>query len=150
MHLPLKQFRKIVASTPLISIDLIVKDDLGRILLGKRVNRPAKGKWFVPGGRIYKNEAIAVAMERLFNCELGYSHNDVKPSFLGVYEHFYNDSIFGPNEPTHYVVLAYALTLNVKWEEIPREQHSSFKWVSPITLLKSNDVHENTKRYFRK
>jgi hypothetical protein len=39
-------FKKIVASTPLVSIDLLVRDTQGNILLGKRVNRPAQGAWW--------------------------------------------------------------------------------------------------------
>jgi colanic acid biosynthesis protein WcaH len=39
-------FKKIVASTALVSIDLLVRDTQGNILLGKRVNRPAQGAWW--------------------------------------------------------------------------------------------------------
>jgi colanic acid biosynthesis protein WcaH len=50
MKLPLTDFKKIVESTPLISIDLVVRNDQGSVLLGKRTNRPAQNFWFVPGG----------------------------------------------------------------------------------------------------
>jgi colanic acid biosynthesis protein WcaH len=33
-----------------VSIDLIVRDADGRVLLGLRNNRPARDWWFVPGG----------------------------------------------------------------------------------------------------
>jgi colanic acid biosynthesis protein WcaH len=58
MLLPPDIFRTVIASTPLIAIDLIVRNLQGQILLGWRVNRPAQGYWFVPDGRVLKNEAL--------------------------------------------------------------------------------------------
>lgn len=50
-------FETVVASAPLISIDLLVENEQGQYLLGLRKNRPAQGYWFVPGGRVQKNES---------------------------------------------------------------------------------------------
>lgn len=36
-------FKTIVDKTPLISIDLVVKNTAGKVLLGQRLNRPAQG-----------------------------------------------------------------------------------------------------------
>ncbi|MBJ6922853.1 GDP-mannose mannosyl hydrolase, partial [Vibrio cholerae] len=41
-------FKTVVASTPLVSMDLIVRNRYGQVLLGLRTNRPAQGFWFVP------------------------------------------------------------------------------------------------------
>ena len=62
---------RIIEFVPLVSIDLILKDRQGQVLLGKRANRPARGYWFVPGGRIRKNEKIADAISRISRSELG-------------------------------------------------------------------------------
>lgn len=43
-------FLGVVASTPLVSIDLVVQSEHGELLLGHRLNRPAQGFWFVRGG----------------------------------------------------------------------------------------------------
>ena len=43
----------IVEHVPIPSVDLLVVTDNG-LLLAKRQNEPAKGEWFVPGGRIQK------------------------------------------------------------------------------------------------
>jgi hypothetical protein len=53
-------FAFIVRNAPLVSIDLIIRDPEHRVLLGRRVNEPAKGHYFVPGGAIRKNETIQV------------------------------------------------------------------------------------------
>ena len=79
-------FQNVIRSTPLVSIDLVVRDPQGYVLLGKRVNRPAQGYWFVPGGRIEKNESVQDAFMRLLRGELGISSGKVKTSFLGVFK----------------------------------------------------------------
>ena len=56
--------KTVINSTPLISIDLLVKKD-NKILLGKRINKPAQGYLFSIGGRVYKNETIDSAMMRI-------------------------------------------------------------------------------------
>lgn len=63
-------FLNIVRDTPLVSIDLIIRNDQGAILLGQRCNKPAQGYWFVPGGRVLKNESLAQAFQRLCHEEL--------------------------------------------------------------------------------
>jgi hypothetical protein len=64
-------FLEVVRNAPLVSIDLIVRDHDGRILVGRRVNQPAKGTWFVPGGSIRKGETLARALARISDAELG-------------------------------------------------------------------------------
>ncbi|MDO9208637.1 MAG: NUDIX domain-containing protein, partial [Sulfuricurvum sp.] len=108
-HLPTDLFTTIVQHTPLISIDLIIRNHHGEVLLGKRLNAPAKGFWFTPGGRIYKDEKMADAFRRIAHDELGVSASLSEASFIGTFEHFYEDSVFGDHITTHYVVLAYTL-----------------------------------------
>ena len=64
-RLPDALFSSIIEHAPLISMDLVVRDGAGRVLLGKRLNRPAKGFWFVPGGRIRKGERFEASFSRL-------------------------------------------------------------------------------------
>ncbi len=141
-------FKCVVENTPLVSIDLIVRNKEGKILLGKRKNRPARGYYFVPGGKIFKNERIEEAFKNISKNELGKALDINKAKFLGVYQHFYNDNYFGEDTGTHYVVLAYEVfeeDLDLKDDE----QHSDFIWLYPEEILKSEDVHPYTKDYFR-
>ncbi|GLZ88437.1 GDP-mannose mannosyl hydrolase [Metapseudomonas resinovorans] len=152
MFLDNDTFRSVINSTPLVSIDLILKDSEGNALLGQRRNRPAMGYWFVPGGRILKNEALDEAFRRLTKLELGreFERNNARP--IGVYEHFYDDSVFGEagyGPDTHYVVLAYQLTLpGMEVLELPTAQHGVYRWWHPSDARLSADVHENTRVYF--
>jgi len=144
-----RNFLNVVASTPLVSIDLIVRNEEGHVLLGKRTNRPAKGYWFVPGGRIRKNERIVDTFERISESELGLRFELKNANFLGVYEHLYDDNFFGEEDiGTHYVVLAYECRLDSGAQILLDAQHSDVRWWDVGDLLDSDSVHVNTKAYF--
>lgn len=144
-------FLDVVRLTPLVSIDLIVSDAHGRILVGRRRNRPARGTWFVPGGRILKDETLDSAFARIADAELGLANLARSAArFDGVFEHLYSDNFANePDVSTHYVVLAYALSLPDTTPLGRPDQHSDYLWLSPTELLARSDVHENTKAYFR-
>ena len=147
-------FKTIIDSAPLISIDILLKKG-DKVLLGKRVNKPAQGYFFSTGGRIKKNESIDNAMARValneLNIELFSSipPRGVKsrPKFIGVFEHFYDDSIY-KNVSTHYVDIAYEYKVE-EIPDLPTEQHSEYKWFTIGELLESKQVHKYTKNYFR-
>lgn len=149
MYLDEDEFLDIIKKTPLVSIDLIVRDENQNILLGCRKNRPAQGKWFVPGGRIRKDESIANACSRISQKELGVHVSVDDTRFLGVYEHLYDDNVAGiPGFGTHYVVLGHEVTLPASQLSPPTEQHTEYRWLSERQILQDPDVHENTKLYF--
>lgn len=142
------EFRLVLDTTPLISIDLIVKDPEGRVLLGKRLNKPAKGFWFVPGGRILKNERLDIAFARLTEVELGVRVDITSARYLGLYEHFYDDSAMGDDVSTHYVVNAFVIELKESVAALPVAQHSDYQWLTEGELLAAEDVHNHSKWYF--
>ena len=148
MHLDDKTFTTVLESTPLVSIDLLVEDSCGKFLLGERLNRPAKGFWFVPGGRILKNETLKSAFQRLTFAELGKKF-DINDAILqGPYDHIYEDSVFGDSPSTHYVAIAYRLKVE-EIKDLPCEQHASYTWLSPSEIVERCDIHANTKAYFQ-
>lgn len=140
-------FETVVASTPLISIDLLVQNEHGEYLFGLRNNRPAQGYWFVPGGRVRKNESLDNAFRRLTHEELGIELERNKAQFKGVYEHFYQDSIFGEQVSTHYVVLAYEICLSAGAPLLDAYQHSGVLWARP-EVLKQHPIHFYSLNYF--
>lgn len=146
-----KKFLTVIDSTPLVSIDLIIEDADGNYLLGKRVNRPAQNYWFVPGGRIKKNETLATAIQRISATELGQTFTLEDTQLLGAYDHIYDDNFAGvENINTHYVVLGYKIILKDKLDLELDDQHSEVKWWSKNDLLTDDNVHNNTKLYFQK
>lgn len=141
---------RIVRLAPLVSIDLIIRDPDGRVLVGLRTNEPAKGYYFVPGGAIRKNETIGRAFKRILRAETGLSVRFEDARFLNVYEHLYATNRFGEEGfGTHYVVLAYELSLDHHPLLARDAQHSDFNWIASTELVARKDVHENTKAYFR-
>ncbi|WP_345985257.1 GDP-mannose mannosyl hydrolase [Sulfurimonas sp. HSL-1656] len=139
-------FKTVIANTPLVSVDLIVREN-GRVLLGRRVNRPAEGYWFTLGGRVLKNERINSAIRRIAETELG-TELVSEPRFVGVFEHLYEDAIFD-HVSTHYLNLGYEVEI-APFRELPKEQHSDYRWFSLEELMQRDDVHDYVKDYFTK
>ena len=150
MFLEKDTFKTVIASTPLVSIDLIVRNKAGEYLLGYRNNKPAKGFWFVPGGRILKDEPMHIAFTRLVKDELGINVELHDAKFNGVYEHFYDDYVFGDDVTTHYVVLGYELIVDIALSDLPQAQHSEYKWFSSAEFSNSPNVHKHSKWYLPK
>jgi colanic acid biosynthesis protein WcaH len=144
-----QEFLGVVERAPLVSMDLVVWNG-NAALLGRRTNRPAQGYWFVPGGRIRKNEPMRDAFSRIARQELGVELTFDQAQFLGVYEHFYDDNVAGaPSFGTHYVSLGYVVRVNPPIDSLPAEQHGDYKWCTRDFILNSAEVHANTKAYFR-
>ena len=142
-------FKQVIAHTPLISIDLIVRNAADEVLLGQRINAPAKGSWFVPGGRVRKNETLDDAFVRLLREELGIEEGITRKDakFLGVFEHFYDDCVFGDDVSTHYIVLGYEIRPMIGLQ-LPQQQHFSYQLFEENTISKMDAVHQYTKNYF--
>jgi len=146
--LPLQEFEQIIKYAPLVAIDLVVRTATGKLLLGLRSNEPAKGYFFVPGGRIMKDERIEDAFGRLTEEELGLKQSITEAHSLGVHQHFYATNAIGVQGfGTHYVVLAYELLLEEEIKNLPKSQHSEYQWMSVEQALSDPTVHSNSKAY---
>jgi len=153
MFLNKTDFTRVIDNTPLVSIDLVVKNSQSQFLLGWRKNRPAKNFWFVPGGRIHKNERLDDAFLRLTESELGQRIMMSDALWKGLYEHFYDDFVFSDESEeqvsTHYVVLAFEITLNLDDIELPKGQHTDYRWASVEEILADEQVHTHSRLYFQ-
>ena len=136
MKLSMSDFRLAVKNTSIFTIDLILKNSLQKILLGLRKNPPAKGYWFVPGGRVYKNENLNEAFIRILNEETGLSIEDVNNvKLIGVFEHKYEDNFFGdPSFNAHYTVLACEINLRNSVTIRPDPQHEILQFFYNMTF----------------
>ena len=150
MKLNNKEFKNVIDKTTLFAFDFIVSYKK-KILLLKRKNNPAKNYWFVPGGRVYKNEKMNIAIKRILKNEINIndrSFNCIKTG--GLYEHFYKkDNVFEYRDlDTHYIVQTIIIELkninNIKIDS----QTSKFKFYTLNELKKSKNVHRFVKSYF--
>lgn len=148
--LSVEDFKQLVKNAPLVSIDLIIEDTQGNILLGLRNNLPAKGYWFVPGGRINKDEHFTDAFKRIVKNETGLSLEFKMASFLGAYEHIYPQENFlgDPSFGTHYIVFAYRIKLMEPVLNLPKKQHTAYWWAAVDEIIENTKVHVNTRNYF--
>jgi colanic acid biosynthesis protein WcaH len=146
------QFLEVIKNTPLVSIDLIVKDQEERILMGFRKNEPVKDTWFVPGGRIQKGETLDRSFERITSDELGITYTRDKARLIGVFDAIYDTNFLGiEGVGTHYVAIGYEIKPTPVPRAFPTGQHRSYQWFSPMDL-ENNDIrkmiHPNNYPYF--
>tara|TARA_B100000700_G_C14823570_1_gene751159 strand:+ start:199 stop:687 length:489 start_codon:yes stop_codon:yes gene_type:complete len=141
-------FTEVIDRTPLVSIDLVVENENGEILFGLRKNRPAKDYWFVPGGRILKNETLDAAFLRLTLNELGFEFSRSQARLLDMYEHFYDDSVMGEKPSTHYVVAGYHLKVHQNRLALPiGDQHNEYKWCEKSKVKSDKSIHKHSSDY---
>lgn len=153
--LSVSDFLQVVKHTPLVALDLVVKDPTTKkILLGYRKNEPAKNTWFVPGGRIYKNETIEDALKRVLKDELGVTSYCGDYTIVSVSDHIY-DTCFYEQDPTytntHYIVLGIEVSIpaeHIQYDKI-LEQHSRYEWMTPYQMIHQVDVHINTIKHLQ-
>ena len=58
-------------SRPVVAVGVVARDRRGRLLLVKRANPPAQGRWSLPGGRVEPGETMAAAAARELHEETG-------------------------------------------------------------------------------
>lgn len=152
--LPQAEFEAALALLPLVSVDWVLTNPAGDLLVGQRLNAPARGTWFTPGGRIRKGEPLAAALRRVAAEELGLADERAgalaqRGEPMGAWDHFYPDAAFSPTVPTHYVNLPYAARLSqaeVNALGLPvGEQHGHWQWL-PLAQA-ADTVHEHVKPY---
>jgi colanic acid biosynthesis protein WcaH len=142
------QFLGLIKNGPLVAIDLLIRKG-DKYLIGLRTNEPAKGFWFVPGGRILKDETGSDAVKRISEREIGLTLELEKTKFVGVFEQLYLTNAFNvPNLTTHIVTLVYEIALPENAAVEHDEQHSEFFWMTREEILSDERVHKNTKSYF--
>lgn len=149
MELSLKQFEAVVRNTVLVGIDLLLINERGEVLVGMRRSAPARGLLFVPGGRVRKGESLAEALQRVVKRETGLEVSPQDAVLQGVYDHFYEDSFFGPEISTQYSVIACRCRVRSGELLTPDDQHESLVFMAIDALLADPRVHPYTKNYFR-
>ena len=138
----------VIELTPLVSIDLVIVNAQNEVLLGMRVNEPARSFWFVPGGRICKNETLSVAFQRISKTELGFPLKISQGRLMGAYDHIYESNRFGKSGlTTHYVALGYLVRIDRDLKPVQDQQHDSFEWRKMDDVVKDDRVHANTRIY---
>tara|TARA_R110000868_G_scaffold265860_4_gene524753 strand:+ start:682 stop:1212 length:531 start_codon:yes stop_codon:yes gene_type:complete len=148
-----EDFYRVVEKTPLVSVDLIIKNKDNEIVLGYRNNNPAFSTYFTPGGVIRKNEKVDDAIKRVLKDEVGIEYDTIvnRITFNGVFNHFYDNNFTDDKFGTHYVCLSYIIDIsNINIENTNNgssydNQHSSIGWYSINDLKNNTEVHQYVK-----
>jgi colanic acid biosynthesis protein WcaH len=140
-RVPEAAWRTVVEHVPVVSVDLVVRRD-DAVVLGKRANEPAKGEWFVPGGRVHKHERLADAVARVAREEVGLDVGIEKR--LGVYEHFYETADYEDVGGKHYVPVGFVVRAEGGTLE-GDDQHSDVRWARPP--FDDLDLHPYVRTY---
>ncbi len=141
-HVPADVWSSIVATVPIPSVDLVVQCPDG-ILLARRQNEPARGEWFVPGGRIHKGEPLRDAVDRVAREELGIDVTIERD--LGAYDHFYETADVPEAGGKHYVAHGY-LVRTASTDVTLDDQHDQAQ-VFPVENLPA--LHDHVQAYLR-
>ena len=137
MYIPNELYNKIKLSLPIACVDILLMHE-DKFLLVRRNQEPAKGSWWFPGGRIFKNELIFDAAIRKGQEELRLQLQPIE--LISVEE-----SIFDENDETsihtiNFVVKMKKLcnSLNIVLDHT----HSVFAWFERIPV----GLHQCVKR----
>lgn len=129
--IPQKTYKKIIQNIPLCCVDVILANN-NKFLLVKRSQRPAKGKWWFPGGRLLFNESLKSGVKRKLKEEL-----DIKKvksiKFLDIGETKFKKGYF--NSPVHSLNITYLVKINNSQEKnikLDRVSHSAYQWLEKI------------------
>ncbi|CAG9463539.1 unnamed protein product [Pedinophyceae sp. YPF-701] len=80
-------YSKMVQMLPIVCVDCVLQRADGKFLLVERVQEPAKGFWWLPGGRLLKNESFFEGAVRKLKQETGIECTPAK--LLAVYNAMY-------------------------------------------------------------
>mgnify|MGYP001216333559 FL=1 len=118
-------YKDIIHALPILCVDLLIKNSDGKHLLHLRDNEPLKNEWWVPGGRVHKEEKIHRAASRKCKEELGLVLTNWK--IVGIYEDTYDKNSFETSTIFHGVSIVLAVLKDIDENEIILDEQSS-KW----------------------
>jgi len=142
--LPEELFLYISRTTPLVNVDLLIKDENDRTLLAWRDDQYAGVGWHVPGGIVRFKETLETRIEKVAQSEIGTSVEfDDQPIAI-------NEIILRERDTRgHFISLLYRCSLLGKFS--PENNHRTSKdpgylrWHNscPIDLLKWHQIYRD-------
>lgn len=127
MYLEQETYNEIKKSFPINAVELLVFDQNNRILLFKRQNEPARGQWWVPGGRILFGESRKEAAKRLLKDECGLSPSEMAQ--IAVLEYSVKNT--SEKYDQHIISTVFRVKSEVSVVEID-SQTSEYKWADAL------------------
>lgn len=107
--IPAEQYKRILELMPILCVDVVIRNARGEYLLVKRANAPLKGRWWVIGGRVHKNETLEQAVIRKVKQETALAVRKMQP--IGYYEDAFKDNSIKLATPFHAVSVVFAVAV---------------------------------------
>ena len=123
MYIPQNEYNKILAQMPIVCVDIAIVYH-SKILLIRRNEQPAKGEWWLPGGRLFKNESLESCAFRKAGVETGMLGK------VGKMIH-YQSTVFDTVHSVNFCYMFHADNSNVRLDNTASE----FKWIDNISEL---------------
>ncbi len=125
--IPESLYKEIIKALPIACVDVIVSHK-GKFLLGKRIRKPAQGKWWFIGGRVLKGEKLERAAMRQLKGELGILRVRSMRQ-VGTKETIFKNSAFGSG--THTINTVFMVEVqNPKITKPKTSELSVLQWFS--------------------
>jgi colanic acid biosynthesis protein WcaH len=101
--LPDELFYYISATTPMVNVDLLIKDEKGRTLLSWRDDRYAGHGWHIPGGIVRFKETLEGRIQQVAKTEVGVDRIEFEKTPLAIHQ------IIHPHRDTrgHFISILY-------------------------------------------
>lgn len=138
-----EEYHKLISWAPIVFVDVIISNQRGELLLGKRRNIPYRGEWFFIGGRVWKGEDPKEAAVRQVLEETGIALNTNEFRFITVRSRSYKDI------DRHDIVLIYAALVPDNIALQANEEHSEIRFFKELPEL-NQEAREVIRSYKRK
>jgi len=140
--LPTPVFRLVSQLTPMINVDLLVRDDTGRTLLTWRADEFHGPGWHIPGGIIRFKENIATRITKVAETELGCAV-DFQTTPIAMHEKM------APHRDVrgHFIALLYLCTLRTMPDAQLRASdppcNGQWRWHenAPDDLIRAHEIY---------
>ena len=122
-NIPQDLYNDILLTMPISCVDVVIVHN-GQFLLVRRKDEPAKGKWWLPGGRVHKGELLKDCAKRKALDEVGI--NCYVGPIVHTEETMFETGVNGI--PTHSINVCYMLTPKYN-TEVELDDHSvNYEW----------------------
>ncbi len=129
--IPADLYSQILEHMPVPCVDFVLVQN-GKVLLTYRTEEPAKDRWWIQGGRMYKNERLQEAVFRLAEREIGTRNIRIIKQF-GAYEFFSKTAPFDVKSGIHDVAIVFlAEPLEANFTPRLDKTHKKFRWIESI------------------
>ncbi|MGF3522524.1 MAG: NUDIX hydrolase [Candidatus Bathyarchaeia archaeon] len=135
--------KKLYPEHPIVGVGIVILKD-GKLLLAKRGNEPAKGKWSIPGGVVELGESLEAAVAREAKEETGLEVET--PRLIDVVDQMDVDE--SGRVKYHFVIVDYLLKIKNGTPKAASDVEE-LRWVA-LSEVETYNLTDSFRRFFIK